>query len=69
MEMPTLSQKRAIGAYLRACSVRVDGRNVRFSADGGATIMVDAMPNTGIPGRMWAGYAHDLLREMERGQY
>uniref|UniRef100_A0A6M3JAA1 Uncharacterized protein n=1 Tax=viral metagenome TaxID=1070528 RepID=A0A6M3JAA1_9ZZZZ len=50
-----------INAYLRA---RYDGcRNIRHDGDGAVTCTVDRMPNTNTPGRIFAGWARDLLWE------
>lgn len=61
--MLTLTEKRTVGRYLREKYEYVDGRDVRFGRDGEVTIMVDEMPNTNQPGRIFAGWDEDLLRE------
>ena len=65
--MLTMTEKREIGRYLRNRYEATGGRNVRFADDGAVSIMVDAMPNTNQPGRIFAGWDKDLLIEARRG--
>jgi len=55
----TLAQKRMIGRHLR--DKYTDGSAVRFAQDGSVSIMVDEMPNTNQPGRIFAGWDTELL--------
>lgn len=62
----TTSEKRIVGQHIRN---RYDGaRNIRFGADGAVSVTVDAMPNTNVPGRIFAGWDTELLREVRREQ-
>jgi hypothetical protein len=57
------SEKIRINAMLRD---RYEGcRNIRYGEDGAVTCTVDEMPNTNQPGRIFAGYDKDLLREAD----
>lgn len=62
----TMGQKRMIGRYLRDRFVDQNGRDVRFDREGAVSIMLDQMPNTNVPGRVFAGWDTDLLREARR---
>ena len=64
--MLTMTEKREIGRYLRTRYESTNGRNVRFADDGSVYITVDAMPNTSQPGRIFAGWDDELLREARR---
>jgi len=61
--MLTLGEKRKIGKYIREQYEYTNGRNVRFEANGGVTIMVDKMPNTNESGRIFVGWAINLVKE------
>lgn len=58
-----LSEKREIGKHLRSKYEYTNGRNVKFANNGSVTIMVDQMPNTNKPGRIFAGWDDELLKE------
>lgn len=64
--MLTMTERREIGRYLRTRYESTNGRNVRFADDGAVSIMLDAMPNTNQPGRIFAGWDSELLREARR---
>lgn len=64
--MLTMTERREIGRYLRTRYASTNGRNVRFADDGAVSITVDAMPNTNRPGRIFAGWDSELLREARR---
>ena len=64
--MLTITEKRTVGQYLREKYEYVNGRNVRFDRDGAVSIMVNEMPNTNQPGRIFAGWDDDLLVETKR---
>ena len=41
----------------------IGGSRVQVAADGAVSVFVDRMPNTNLPGRIFAGWDVDLLRE------
>jgi len=41
----------------------IGGSRVQVAADGAVSVYVDRMPNTNFPGRIFAGWDIDLLRE------
>ena len=55
----TLSEKRDIGRYLRITFS--NPRQIRYELDGSVTAYVDRMPNTNQPGRIFCGWATELL--------
>ena len=59
----TVSQKAQIRAYLLDYYSDRDGRDVRFAADGSVSIHVDPMPNTNQAGRIFAGWASELINQ------
>jgi len=61
----TATEKRAIKAHVLAKHAARNPRAVRFDADGSVSVMVDAMPNTNQPGRIFAGWDSELLGECE----
>ena len=60
----TLTEKRKIGQLVRDSLVSRNPRNVRFDDDGGVSVMVDEMPNTNQPGRIFAGWAADFIKQI-----
>lgn len=62
----TQSEKRLIGRYLLDHYESRGARAVRFADDGAVTVMLDEMPNTSIPGRIFAGWDCDLLKLAKR---
>jgi Fe-S-cluster formation regulator IscX/YfhJ len=62
----TLTEKRQIGRLVRKEYERINPRNIRFSDDGEVTVMVDQMPNTNEPGRIFIGWATDWLRAVQK---
>ncbi len=65
MSKITLTEKRQIGRLIRQEYTRMNPRNVRFGEDGGITVMVDQMPNTNEPGRIFIGWDTDWLRAVK----
>ena len=59
----TVSQKFKIHTYLMDYYSSRDGRDVRFAADGSVSIHVDPMPNTNQAGRIFAGWASELINQ------
>ena len=59
----TVSQKAQIRSYLMDYYSSRDGRDVRFAADGSVSIHVDPMPNTNQAGRIFAGWASELINQ------
>lgn len=62
----TTNEKRIVGRHIR--NRYAGARNIRFGADGAVSVTVDAMPNTNVPGRIFAGWDTELLREVRREQ-
>jgi hypothetical protein len=58
----TKSEKQQIRDYVKSQWAHVNGRNIRCHTDGSVTVLVDAMPNTNTPGRIFAGWDTELLR-------
>lgn len=65
MSALTISDKRIIGRYVRDHYEAINPRNVRFGEDGAVSVMVDEMPNTDLPGRIFVGWDADLLKEAQ----
>lgn len=61
--MITRSQKAIIRAHIISEYADRDARDVRIHADDSVTAYVSPMPNTSQSGRMFCGWAADLLRE------
>ena len=59
----TITEKRLVGQYVRNYYESYNPRNVRFGDDGAVSVMVDEMPNTNQPGRIFVGWDTKLLRE------
>ncbi len=62
--MLTLVEKRLIGRYLRTDYTGV--RNLRFGADHAVHMTIEKCPGTGRPGRVFAGWDTELLRDAQR---
>lgn len=58
----TRAEKATVRAYIMDYFAGREARDVRIHADGSVTVYVGTMPNTNQPGRIFAGWAHDLLR-------
>ncbi|HNH16427.1 MAG TPA: hypothetical protein PK225_14185 [Azonexus sp.] len=59
----TITEKRIVGRYVRETYESRNPRDVRFGNDGAVSVMIDEMPNTNQPGRIFVGWDTDLLRE------
>lgn len=64
--MITRTQKAAIRAHIISEYAGRDAKDVRIHADESVTAHVSPMPNTNQAGRMFCGWAKDLLREASR---
>lgn len=60
--MITIAQKAAIREHVISEYAGRDARDVRIHADGSVTVHVSPMPNTNQGGRIFCGWAGDLLR-------
>jgi len=61
----TKSEKKQIRTYVERKFEYINGRDVRIHADGSVSVQVDTMPNTNQPGRIFAGWDTELLREVQ----
>lgn len=59
----TRKQRALVGGLVLRRYAHVGGSRVRVAADGAVSVFVDRMPNTDCPGRIFAGWDVNLLRE------